>query len=94
MKISDTRWKGQQTDARQITINKEEMETTINKIKDEETIEVYSSIPSDITKILKITEHENISVLSISKTGKITSLRATLNEKQLLLRTIPKQCIK
>lgn len=92
MKISDTRWKGQQTEASQITINKEEMETTINKIKDEETIEVYSSIPSDITKILKITEHENISVLSISKTGKITSLRATLNEKQLLLRNIPNKC--
>ena len=69
----------------------EEQETTIVYNRKDKMIEVYSSDRTEITKLLKITNPQNIEVLSKNENGNITSAKFKLDRKQVLLRNIPKK---
>ena len=68
--------------------SKAEQETTVNMIRGENTIQVYSSDSTVITQLKKLTH--DIDIKTQSKDGRITSAVFILNKKQLLFRNIPR----
>ena len=93
MKIKDSRYHGKQIEVLDIMkFSSEEQEITITAYRNEDSMKVYTSDNTYITKILKLVNHDNVKVLTVSRSGKITSLECTLDKKNVLLRAIPKSC--
>lgn len=85
MQIKDERYHGKQTECEVVfTFQLEEMETTVNRNNKE--VMFYSSLKKDITRILKVCDHDKVQVLSVSAEGKITSLKVILEQNQLSFR--------
>ncbi len=87
MKITDTRWKGAEMDIPDVmSFSSEDQEFTFTSYRNEDTVSVYTSDSTMITKLLKVVSHDKVTVLSVSNTGFITSIKCTLAKKQLSLR--------
>ena len=81
VKLNDKRYKcNKLVDIR--TFEKNEKETTI--IKTNDNILIYSSIGTDITKLLKIAD--NVEILTATENGTITSIKCTLSKEQVQFR--------
>lgn len=92
MVIKDKRWNGKELDISHVyNFPSAEQETTIAYYRTDSTITVYSSNTTDITKILKITDHDNVKVLSVSDSGVITAIQTELDTRQVHFRNIPKK---
>ena len=69
----------------------DEQETTVNYLRQDDFIEVYTSDTTMITKLNKITTKEQRTVLTRDKNGKATSVKYVLDVKQLTFRNPPKE---
>ena len=87
MLIADNRWKGQQLDIVDIiSFPSDEQESTFSSYRSDNMVSVYTSDSTMITKLLKVVPHDEITVLTVSNSGFITSIKCTLGKKQLSLR--------
>ena len=86
MMIKDDRYTGTQTEADNMSYKNEEQESTFTYCYNDDEIMVYSSIQKDITKLLKICNHNKVDVLSVNDNGKITAIKCYIGRKQLSLR--------
>ena len=69
------------------TYFKEEKETNLVFDYQDQVWRVWTSVPEHITKLLKIKNH-NLKVDSVTETGTITSIKGTLQPKQIGFRNI------
>lgn len=66
---------------------REEKETNLVFDYEQQIWKVWTSVPSHITKLLKLKNH-NLEVDSVNENGSITSIKRTLNSKQVSFRNI------
>ena len=83
MIIQDERYKGTQIEAEQMSYSYEEQESTFTYNYNDEVITVYSSISKDITKLLKVCDHEKVEVITVNINGRITAIKCYITRKQL-----------
>ena len=69
------------------TYSLEEKETILTFDYQEQVWTVWTSVPSHITKLLKLKDN-NFKVESVTDTGRITSIRGILKPKQISFRNI------
>lgn len=69
------------------TYAEEEKETNLNFDYKEKVWRVWTSVPTHITKLLKLKDN-NFKVDSVTETGAITSIKGTLLPKQVSFRNI------
>ena len=87
MKIKDSRYHGSQAEVVDvISYPSEEQEFTFTAFRNDETISIYTSDSTMLTKLLKVVPHDEVTILSVSNTGFITSMKCELSKKQLSLR--------
>lgn len=87
MLIKDTRWKAEPLDIQDImSFGSDEQELTISGYRGEDTLDIYCSDNKYITKIMRRVDPKDIEVLTVSKTGLITSIRAKITKPQLSFR--------
>ena len=86
MMIQDTRYTGIQTESENMSYKYEEQESTFSYCYNDDMITVYSSIQKDITKLLKLCNHNKVDVISVNDNGKITAIKCYITRKQLSLR--------
>lgn len=67
-----------------------EQETTINWYRGDKKILLYTSDSTMITKLKKLVDEKDIQILTTDKNGRITSMKAMLDFKQLSFRNKPK----
>lgn len=84
VKIDDRRVKD--TSERNVfTYSEEEKETILRYDYKNKVWEVWTSVPSHITRILKLKDN-NFDVDTVTDTGSITAIKGTLNQKQISFR--------
>ncbi len=87
MVISDSRWEGVALDIVDvISFPSDEQESTFSSYRSDNTVSVYTSDSTMITRLLKVVPHNEITVLTVSSSGFITSIKCSLGKKQLSLR--------
>ena len=87
MLIKDSRWKAESLDIQDImSFGSDEQELTISGYRGEDTLDIYCSDNKYITKIMRRVDPKDIEVLTVSKTGLITSIRTKITKPQLSFR--------
>ena len=87
MLINDTRWKAEPLDIQDvINFSSDEQELTISGYRADGTLDIYCSDNKYITKIMKVVDPKDIEVLTVSKSGNITSIRTKITKPQLSFR--------
>lgn len=86
VKIDDRRVKD--TSERNVfSYSEDEKETTLRYDYKNKVWEVETSVPTHITRLLKL-KNNNFQVVTVNSNGTITSIKGTLNRKQISFRNI------